>query len=298
MICVALLGFLLWRASVLWDAVIAQLSDSPPWLELAAATLLSALAYLPLSIGWLLLLSVRITRDTLRGSLTIVLLSQAGRYLPGNVGHLIGKAFLTRNWLALPLARIGALLTLELLLCLLCAAIAGAVGIPFLIRALPQSTWPDAPWAWLLSVLALAAAAALAFLQPVRVFITRLELPSVGRSARATLAYGANVLLGAAAVWLLGTGVIPGAGLSFGAAVLAYSISWLAGFVTPGAPAGLGVREFVFMVILGPTIGESGALIIAGLLRLASVLGDIIAFGLGSWLKSRGNPKSAPDLRA
>lgn len=60
--------------------------------------------------------------------------------------------------------------------------------------------------------------------------------------------------------------------------VSAYIISWVAGFIVPGAPGGLGVRESILLLILGSLYTNNLALLAALLQRLASILGDAIAF--------------------
>lgn len=57
-----------------------------------------------------------------------------------------------------------------------------------------------------------------------------------------------------------------------------FAIAWLAGFITPGAPAGLGVREAVLVILLTVTFSESDTILLVLLFRLATVLGDMIAF--------------------
>ncbi len=65
-------------------------------------------------------------------------------------------------------------------------------------------------------------------------------------------------------------------------ALLAYgfAISWLIGYVTPSAPGGLGVREAVFVLLLGSTLGEANAVMIAVLFRLMTIVGDVLFFGV------------------
>jgi uncharacterized membrane protein YbhN (UPF0104 family) len=63
---------------------------------------------------------------------------------------------------------------------------------------------------------------------------------------------------------------------------LVYLIAWLAGFVVPGAPGGLGVRE-AMLVLLLTDAGETGRALALGLgfgMRIVSTLGDVIAVGL------------------
>ena len=60
--------------------------------------------------------------------------------------------------------------------------------------------------------------------------------------------------------------------------ISAYTISWVLGFVVPGAPGGIGVREAILLLILTPFYTNSIVLLSAILLRIISILGDLIAF--------------------
>lgn len=60
--------------------------------------------------------------------------------------------------------------------------------------------------------------------------------------------------------------------------VVVYAISWVAGFVTPGASAGIGVREAVIVAWLGGVVGEGHGLFIALIFRIVTVLGDVFLF--------------------
>jgi len=57
-------------------------------------------------------------------------------------------------------------------------------------------------------------------------------------------------------------------------------LSWVAGFLTPGAPSGLGVREVVLLMFMGSTLNE-GILISAMVMhRMLTVMGDVAAYGM------------------
>lgn len=58
----------------------------------------------------------------------------------------------------------------------------------------------------------------------------------------------------------------------------AYVVSWIAGFITPGAPGGIGVREVVLVSILSPSLQEAQAFIIAIAFRFVTIIGDFIFF--------------------
>nr|WP_167507618.1 hypothetical protein [Rahnella aquatilis] len=58
----------------------------------------------------------------------------------------------------------------------------------------------------------------------------------------------------------------------------AYTIAWLAGLVTPGAPAGVGIRELVIVFCLQSIIPESELLLAVVLGRFVTVIGDVIFY--------------------
>lgn len=59
--------------------------------------------------------------------------------------------------------------------------------------------------------------------------------------------------------------------------IAAYMIAWVAGYVVP-ISGGMGVREAVIYAILGPVCGGAFAAVAMILHRLASIIGDVIAF--------------------
>lgn len=84
-------------------------------------------------------------------------------------------------------------------------------------------------------------------------------------------------------VWLIvAVGGAPGARAT-GAVVAAFSLSWAAGFLTPGAPAGLGVREAALVATLGGLVDGPTVLLAALALRVVTIVGDSLYFA-GSFL--------------
>lgn len=68
----------------------------------------------------------------------------------------------------------------------------------------------------------------------------------------------------------------------------AYILSWLAGFLTPGAPAGVGVREVVLLWILGSSVSEAALLSSILIARIITVLGDVLFFGCALSFRNTG----------
>lgn len=60
--------------------------------------------------------------------------------------------------------------------------------------------------------------------------------------------------------------------------IFSYILSWVLGFIAPGAPGGVGIREALLIFILTPFYTNSIVLLAAVLLRIISILGDLIAF--------------------
>jgi uncharacterized membrane protein YbhN (UPF0104 family) len=60
--------------------------------------------------------------------------------------------------------------------------------------------------------------------------------------------------------------------------IVIFSIAWIAGFIIPGAPGGIGVREAVIIFFITPIIGEAQSIAVAIALRFITLLGDVWFF--------------------
>ena len=75
-----------------------------------------------------------------------------------------------------------------------------------------------------------------------------------------------------------------------------YAVAWVLGFVMPGAPGGLGVREVVLLAALDPLYGSATAVGLAVALRLVTTLGDGVSFLAGFAIRS--GPSEVQDANA
>ena len=62
--------------------------------------------------------------------------------------------------------------------------------------------------------------------------------------------------------------------------ISSYIIAWVLGFIVPGAPGGIGVREFVLSLLLAPTLGQEITLTVSIIHRLTNIAGDFLAYVL------------------
>lgn len=194
-------------------------------------------------------------------------LSRAGKYIPGKVFSVAGMAWLLR--------RHGVSATLAAGTVIINTTLAVVVGM---IVSAPLLIWDPAvrqrvPLAWLWTLILLAAG--LGVLHP-RVYfpllnwalrrLNRSELPICPRW-RDHAAPAAQMLLqwvlAGAGLWCLARGLrpdLPAAWLP--AAVSISALAMTLGFVALLAPAGLGVREAVYLAALAPAMGLGAAALV------------------------------------
>ncbi|GAB2479679.1 lysylphosphatidylglycerol synthase domain-containing protein [Comamonas humi] len=60
----------------------------------------------------------------------------------------------------------------------------------------------------------------------------------------------------------------------------AYVLAWLIGLATPGAPAGVGVREAVLLFLLGTLVPPSDLVLAIVIGRMVTVVGDLLFFSI------------------
>ena len=93
--------------------------------------------------------------------------------------------------------------------------------------------------------------------------------------------YLVNYLLMGAILYLLASELFGQAEADFWLLTGIFAVAWIAGFVTPGAPGGLGVREAILVASLGPLYGEGTAVALALTLRAVTTAGDGLGFLVG-----------------
>ncbi len=230
---------------------------------LGALALVSGLANVFLGLAWWQLLKlVRLDVMPL-WAVRAHGVSQLGRYVPGNIFQFAGRQAIgvAAGLPGGPLAR-SVLWELGLL---------ASVGALFALIAAPLLV-PQVP-AWLV-VPALAVAFAVAratFGMPlVRALACHLALVTINGSVFVSVL---SLVQAQPFDWHTAPTVC-------GAFVLA----WLVGLVTPGAPAGGGIREAMLLLLLGHRYGQAELLLAIVLGRMVNVVGDVAFFVFASLL--------------
>lgn len=243
---------------------------------------------------WYLLLQDQGANVTPRVAIEIVALSQVAKYLPGNMGHILGQMTLATA-AGIP---IGVALSTILISTLWLLAIGLGVGVlAFLFFMDAASTVdipiPGTPWLVLLGLV-------LAGLPWFGVLFLNRYLPGLSRRlgggkliAKPRLGTALALGIGFLVCFLI-FGIILKLhaqflfGISEGDLItltVLFTAAWVAGYVVPGAPGGLGVREALMVVLLSPVVGAGTAVGLGITLRLITLAGDGAAFVLGAMAK-------------
>lgn len=288
------IGLLLVAASIAYLVALARQAADLPRLHwdglalagFAASVGLYQVALAGAAVAWTVLLAATGERPRYLSLLAIQLVSQAAKYLPGNVAQYAG-----RTVLAARLGHAPANVLVTLVVETACAVIAGTA---FVLATLQEALL----WRAGAVLLAAGAAGVLAgrlFGRPWFRRLVRLPPAPEGTSGAPGLGawltcIGCNwasfVLLGLCAALL--ARAFFGAAAPFPELAGVFAAAWVAGFVTPGAPAGLGVREAVLAGGLRPLYGPDVALALPLLFRMVTVTGDGVALAIGTFLRRSG----------
>ncbi len=240
--------------------------DVTAWSVMMGLTMIYGLSSLMLALAWRDLLQQFGVSASRRWAIKIYGISQIARYVPGNIFHLTGRQAMGMSagipgW---PLAKSA---VWELGLISITGGLFGLLVMPLIVQGLPV----EVGTVGFVVVMAIVAVLLWRFISPLvarafgwyAVFLTLSGLLFVGL------------------LELLVENPVHG-GLPWLSLLGAYVLAWLIGLVTPGAPAGLGVRELVLLFLLKGVVGEADLLLAIVLGRLVTVAGDVVFFTIAS----------------
>jgi uncharacterized membrane protein YbhN (UPF0104 family) len=239
------------------------------WLSVATFAIIYGLSNLFLTSAWRQILNHLGVAISQPKSIKIYGISQLAKYLPGNIFHLAGRQALGVA-AGLPNSTLAKSTLWELGLLVTTAILFSALTLPIMVPSLPVLT----------SILMLIGSTWIAagiFTKLGRKQIAKALIRQV-----AFLAVSAGMFAALLSV-ISQTTVIPmQAWPTIGGA---YVVAWLAGLITPGAPAGVGVRELVLLLLLKGAVQEADLLVAILLGRFITVTGDLLFFVCASLIK-------------
>lgn len=272
----AYLGLYAWRN---WEQLpsLRLSADGGGWLLISCALYFASL--LTTSGAWVSAIRALGGAMPTGAAVGVALVSQIGKYAPGNVAHHVGRAALAKDR-GLPLTVTAQASVLEIAVVVVAsAAVAFTAGL--FSPALPDLALPHGR-------ILIAAIGALLLIGGIGAVVW------FRRSAA-----GAGLLPGAARMLACYCLSFAFAGLSYYAVarslgeapslslcIAVYALAWVVGFITPGAPAGLGVRESILVAALSSSLGPA-AIAIAIVHRLVTAFTDALAAGVGALVLAR-----------
>lgn len=271
---------------------------------MAAALALYSATYLTSAKSWQLLLHSLGSPLDYRRCLGILTISQFAKYLPGNVGHHFGRVLLARRvgvGMDVSVTSVGLDTVLAVSAAAFCAL--GAIQLlPEIGARYGFALGRNAAIAAIASAIVIGTALAFPVLRNHLAWAMRRcrNLVARGnrvRSAAAWFQYVINFALGAAALGCISAALVLQAPPGLSNLMGIYAVAWLIGFLVPGAPAGLGVRETLLVLGLSPLLGQDVAAATTALFRIVTVAGDGIVFALG-WATAHSQIRRAGSINA
>jgi glycosyltransferase 2 family protein len=287
-ISVATLAFIV-REFIRTDALsLVDWSRPQVWIAFAGGAGGYAVVSVLVALGWCVLLKGLGSRTPSVQAFAVHATFQVLKYLPLNVLHQFGRAVGMK-------AR-GTSIVQTVMASLGEAALAAGAGLlialPLLIQIF-DSLFSFSGIVILGGIAGLATVVAVLLLFRERILIRLDELSLSLRNVAisATVAFALYcvffIMYGALSGWIAGALSLEPLELPVWPVIGALSASWVIGFVTPGAAAGLGVREAALLIVLGPITGPAPALLIALSSRIINIGGDaMLALAGLIWLKA------------
>jgi len=277
-----------------WNKVEARLIHLQfGWEWIAAGTVMVLITYALLIEGWRRILEAWDSRLPFIDAARVWFLSNLGKYVPGNVWSLTAMGVMARKRGLSAIAAAGSSVIMQVVSLMTGTAIvmvtgAKLLGQPLLIGAA-------------LVLLAVLLFSAPRFLPPLTVWIGNLigrEIAPPAVPARsiwtAAVASSLSWLFYGIAFQFFVHGLLGSASGELSSYIAVYTAAYILGFISPIAPAGLGVREFTlaaFMVQLG-LANEADAALVAIAARLWLTIVELVPSGL--YVAAGPNRTSSP----
>lgn len=252
-------------------------------LLLGASFVLLIVFHLPLyGYAWRLILHALGAELPLGKSIAIFSVAQIGKYAPGKVWFTLGRMSMAKNE-GIPEDRTMVSVVIELAFSLLAATL--LFGLAVLL--IPREQIPRAVYLlFLLAPLSLVAVYPPILNRIIRFTLARLKRPlfelrmSYPRILRILVLYVLDWALQGACCFVLISSFYPMPLSRLPVLLGGYAMSWMLGFLVLIAPAGLGIREGVYTIILKTVMPEPIAIVSALVTRVWMTVSEVVMAGV------------------
>lgn len=259
--------------------------SSRNWSAVVLSVLLYAGANICGAVGWHVIFTSNSAQPIhVVKNIAIYTYTQINKYLPANIFHFVGRFFYLRA-LGFNQTAIAVSTFYEITLIV---AVSGLISLPVLVTRAQELPLPDISDSILVLILIIGAGLSglLIYISSSKVpeYAARLRHAITGKTgvfATASAIYVINQALLGLALWVIVNGINPNSTYNIVFFTSTFAVAWTLGLITPGASAGLGVRETVLTIMLAPVLTSDQAILVATLMRVISIVGDILLWGAG-----------------
>ncbi len=260
------------------------------WSAVAIGIAVYPIAILLLALAWCRYVQLMEKREVAqRHCITLYGRTQLAKYLPGNIFHLFGRHLSGRQAGYSHHGLLGAT-SFEIAILIATATCLALAGL--LLSQDNGAILQIFPYPYSLPLLAIGCLIAGLFTWHY------LPRPKLTMPAIRTLAAGFGLTTGyflitTLILWLM----LPTAAQSItaiGYVLTCLTITWVAGFITPGAPAGMGVRDALMILLLSSLLGPQTSTLVTLFFRLVTLIGDMLLFFISIALGSRTSDVNPP----
>ena len=224
----------------------------------------------------------------------IFLLSQFAKYLPGNIGHYVGRVYLS-NKHCIPVSITINTMLMELIwlffvgICLSLVAIFLIVDIGIISSYVHYSMTQLIVLGAILFITPWIIVAGFKKLEPfIRRFTSdkvRISYPKPKSIVILIFLYVICFFSIGIVLWLQAKFIYGDHAISVISITVLFAIAWTAGYITPGAPGGIGVREAVMVIVLSQITSPGIAIGLSITFRITTTASDLLAFLIGTLIK-------------
>lgn len=224
----------------------------------------------------------------------IIGFTQLAKYVPGNIAQHIGRTTVALM-AGMPFSAFTSSVLAEAILLLSASVFIGLLCISLSPTPLPLIDFPLSDMLLVLALILVASALSLPYLiRHIPDLIRRFSrikgrgtpiapTPSVRAATMAFTLYCLSYFVLGISIWIIASQHGQLIHLDIFTFTASFTLAWLAGYLAPGAPAGLGVREGALALLLANTGPAEHVLTIIIAARIASVMADAICFAFSAY---------------
>jgi len=286
---------------VQWERIKTLFKFSEKWPGILLAIIIyTALRSLMLSQVWKNLISGFGWKISFRQSFIILGRSQIAKYIPGNVFHYLGRHLLSKN-ISIPNGIIINSIFSETILLVISSTFIFFISAiiygyrNFIFEGINNLIIPVTITVGIIILLFLIAFLIIKFIPGIKEVLLRHNM-IVNLKSLSMKKLWINILSGIilCMIFFFLTGLIMWylyeyfwgeSQVLFLFFIGTNAVAWVAGFITPGASGGIGVREVVIIALLSPYTGQPEALVLSIILRLVTMCGDLLSFSMTYFFK-------------